>query len=65
VFRVAGDVKFEGLVEAFNVTDRVNPIARNNIFGPGAYPANALASFNQIRAVRDPRSVQFGLRLTF
>jgi Carboxypeptidase regulatory-like domain/TonB dependent receptor len=65
VFRVTRDMKFEGLVEAFNLTGRVNPITRNNTFGPGAYPTNPLASFNQITAVGDPRSVQFGLRLTF
>ena len=65
VFRVTRDMKFEGLVEAFNLTGRVNSITRNNTFGPGAYPANPLASFNQITAVGDPRSVQFGLRLTF
>ena len=65
VFHVTSDMKFEGLVEAFNVTDRVNPITRNNTFGPGAYPANPLASFNQITAVGDPRSLQFGVRLTF
>ena len=65
VFRVTGDMKFEGLVEAFNVTDRVNPITRNNTFGPGAYAANPLAGFDQITAVGDPRSVQFGVRLTF
>jgi len=65
VFRVAGGVKFEGLAEAFNVTNRVNPITRNNTFGPGAYPENPLASFNQITAVGDPRSIQLGARLTF
>jgi hypothetical protein len=65
VFRVTRDIKFEGLVEAFNLTGRVNPITRNNTFGPGAYPASPVASFNQITAVGDPRTVQFGLRLTF
>jgi hypothetical protein len=65
VFRVSGGVKFEGLVEAFNVTNRVNPMTRNNTFGPGAYPSNPLASFNQITAVGDPRGIQLGARLSF
>ena len=65
LFRVAGDVKIEGLVEAFNVTNRVNGLTRNTNFGPGAYPANPVPTFNQITAVGDPRSLQFGVRLTF
>jgi outer membrane receptor for Fe3+-dicitrate len=64
-FRIAGDVKIEGLVEAFNLTDRVNPLTRNVSFGGGAYPANPSSTFNQITAVGDPRTFQFGLRLTF
>jgi hypothetical protein len=58
-------VKAEGLVEAFNVTDRVNNITRNNTFGAGAYPTNPVANFNTITAVGDPRTLQFGVRLTF
>ncbi|HZM96968.1 MAG TPA: TonB-dependent receptor [Vicinamibacterales bacterium] len=65
VFRVAGDVRVEGLVEAFNVTNRVNAVTRNTNFGPGAYPINPVATFNQITAVGDPRTVQFGVRLMF
>jgi hypothetical protein len=64
-FRIRGDVKAEGLVEAFNVTDRVNNITRNNTFGAGAYPTNPVANFNTITAVGDPRTLQFGVRLTF
>jgi hypothetical protein len=64
-FRLAGDVKLEGLVEAFNVTDRVNNLTRNNTFGPGAYPGSPVSTFNQITAVGDPRTIQLGVRLTF
>ncbi len=39
-FRITGDVKIEGLVEAFNVTNRVNNLTRNPTWGPGAYPTN-------------------------
>jgi hypothetical protein len=65
VFRFADELKLEALVEGFNVTNRVNNLTRNANFGPGAYPGNPLPTFNQITAVGDPRSVQFGLRLTF
>jgi hypothetical protein len=55
----------EGLVEAFNLTNRVNALTRNGNFGPGAYPTNPVSTFNQITAVGDPRVLQFGLRMTF
>jgi outer membrane receptor protein involved in Fe transport len=64
-FPLAPHVRVEGLIEAFNLTDRVNPITRNNTFGPGSYPSSPLSSFNTITAVGDPRTLQFGARLTF
>ena len=64
-FPIAGNVKVEGLFEAFNLTNRANPLTRNSTFGPGAYPTSPLATFNQITAVGDPRIFQFGLRMTF
>ena len=63
--RIANDVKLEGLVEAFNLTNRANAITRNTTFGSGAYPTNPVSTFNQITAVGDPRTVQFGVRVTF
>ncbi|MGH9219431.1 MAG: TonB-dependent receptor plug domain-containing protein, partial [Vicinamibacterales bacterium] len=65
VFRISGRVQFEALVEGFNLTDRANVITRNTNFGSGAYPANPSPSFNQITAVGEPRSFQFGARLRF
>ncbi len=64
-FRLGGNTRLEGLVEAFNLTDRVNNLTRNANFGAGAYPANPSSTFNQITAVGDPRTVQLGVRLTF
>ncbi|HVQ12043.1 MAG TPA: hypothetical protein VMS40_00555, partial [Vicinamibacterales bacterium] len=64
-FRIAGSARIDGLVEAFNLTNRVNPLTRNSNFGPGAYPTNPVSTFNQVTAVGDPRTFQFGLRLTF
>jgi hypothetical protein len=64
-FPINRDVKVEGLVEAFNLTDRVNNLTRTTTFGPGAYPANPASNFNTITAVGDPRTIQFGVRLTF
>jgi outer membrane receptor protein involved in Fe transport len=64
-FRLHGSTRVEGLVEAFNLTNRVNAITRNATFGTGSYPLNPVASFNTVTAVGDPRTVQFGLRLSF
>ena len=64
-FRLSGGTRVEGLVEGFNLTDRVNPITRNTTFGPGSYPSNSVSSFNTVTAVGDPRTIQFGARLTF
>ena len=64
-FRITNGVKLEGLVEAFNATDRVNNLTRNTNFGGGAYPTHPVSTFNQITAVGDPRTFQFGVRLTF
>ena len=65
VFAVSNGVRLEGLVEVFNLTNRVNNLTRNTNFGAGAYPASPSSTFNQITAVGEPRSVQLGLRLTF
>ena len=64
-FRIAGDVRVDALVEAFNLTNRTNVLTRNTNFGPGAYPTNPASTFNQITAVGDPRTFQFGFRLSF
>ena len=64
-FRLTGRVQLEALVEGFNLTDHVNVVTRNTNFGPGAYPTNPLPSFNQVTAVGEPRSFQFGARLRF
>ena len=64
-FRIAGNVRAEGLVEVFNLTNRRNALTRNTNFGSGAYPTSPSATFGQVTAVGDPRSTQFALRLRF
>jgi hypothetical protein len=64
-FQLSGGTRVEGLIEAFNLTDRVNPITRNTTFGPGSYPLNPVPSFNTVTAVGDPRTLQFGVRFRF
>ena len=64
-FRVGGRVSIEALAEGFNLTNRRNPLTRNTNFGAGAYPSNPSLTFNQITAVGEPRSFQFGGRVRF
>jgi hypothetical protein len=64
-FGLAGRVRAEALVEAFNATNRTNVLARNANFGSGTYPAEPAPNFRQITAVGEPRSIQLALRLRF
>ena len=64
-FALGGSMRIEALVEAFNLTNRVNHVSINANFGAGAYPASPSATFGQVTAVGDPRSAQFGLRVRF
>jgi len=64
-FRVGSAARVEAAVEAFNVTNHRNDLTRNATFGPGAYPANPLPTYNQVTAVGDPRAFQFALRARF
>jgi outer membrane receptor protein involved in Fe transport len=63
--RFGGRWQFEVLAEGFNLTDRANVVTRNANFGAGAYPDSPALTFNQITAVGEPRSFQFGARVRF
>ena len=65
VFQAGGGAELEALVEAFNLTNHTNVLTRNANFGAGAYPSNPAATFGDITAVGDPRTLQFGLRVRF
>jgi hypothetical protein len=64
-FAAGAGVRVEGLVEAFNLTNRANAVSVQSNFGAGAYPANPSPGFGTATAVGDPRSVQFGVRVRF
>jgi len=64
-FAVGRAVRVDGLVEVFNLTNRMNALTLNANFGAGAYPAGPSPAFGQVTAVGDPRSVQVGVRLRF
>lgn len=62
-FAIGPRVKTEGLVEAFNVTNRANVVSVNGNFGAGAYPSNPAPNFGAPTAVGDPRAFQLGVRV--
>jgi hypothetical protein len=64
-FRITDSIKLEGLAEAFNLTNRANPVTRSSNFGGGVYPTSPVSTFDQITAVGDPRTFQVGVRVTF
>ena len=64
-FRFGTRWQFEVLAEGFNLTDRANVVTRNTNFGAGSYPDSPAPTYNQITAVSEPRSFQFGARLRF
>jgi hypothetical protein len=61
-FRLTERAELETMVEGFNLLNRANYQAPNNVYGTGAAP---LPSFGLPTAAADPRQVQLGLRLTF
>ena len=64
-FRASDQVHVEAMIEAFNLLNHVNGVARNGSFGSGTYPSNPSASFNQTTVVGDPRTLELGLRVSF
>ena len=64
-FTLTDRVKMEAIAEAFNALNHRNNLIRNGAFGAGAYPSSPAATFGQITAVNDARSLQFALRFRF
>ena len=64
-FPLGERLRLEGIAEAFNLLNHVNGVTLNGTFGTGAYPSNPSATFKQITAVADPRTLQLALRLRF
>jgi hypothetical protein len=64
-FALTERYKLETLAEAFNALNHRNDEVPNGTFGTGAYPTTPNATFKQATQVGEPRSVEFGLRLTY
>jgi hypothetical protein len=64
-FAIGERLHLQALAEMFNTLNHVNVATLNGVFGSGIYPTAPSATFKQITAVNDPRTAQFGLRLSF
>jgi len=51
--------------EAFNVLNHVNLGNPNTSFSPGANGLNQSSTFGEVTSARDPRILQFALKLIF
>ena len=64
-FALSERLRLQVLAEMFNTLNHVNVVTLNGVFGTGVYPTVPSPTFRQITAVNDPRTAQFGLRLSF
>lgn len=64
-FHVRERFQLEAVAEAFNVTNHLNGVTLNGLFGAGTYPSSPSLTFRQITAAGDSRAFQFALRVAF
>jgi len=64
-FQLSEKLRLQVLAEGFNLTNHVNGVTLNGVFGTGSYPNNPSPTYKQITAVGDPRTFQFGVRASF
>jgi Carboxypeptidase regulatory-like domain len=55
----------DAIVDVFNLFNRANFTDVNNIFGVGAYPTNASATFGQFQQAGPPRQAQLAVKVNF
>jgi Carboxypeptidase regulatory-like domain len=69
-FRIAGNATLEGILEAFNVFNRVNFFEDTNqssfvIFGQSAYPGSPASTYGKYTQTLPPRQVQMAVKFSF
>jgi hypothetical protein len=58
-------VGIDGIFEVFNLFNRANYTAVNNIFGTGAYPNQPLSTFGQFTQAAAPLQMQLAIKIRF
>jgi len=64
-FSFGSTFAFEGILDVFNLFDRVNYTEINNIFGPGAYPSSGLNTYGLYEQALPGRQFQLGAKFVF
>ena len=60
-----GRMSVDGIFEVFNLFNRSNYTAVNNVFGTGSYPATPAPTFGQFTQAAPPRQIQLALKIGF
>jgi hypothetical protein len=60
-----GRMSVDGIFEVFNLFNRSNYTAVNNVFGTGSYPASPAPTFGQFTQAALPRQIQVALKIGF
>jgi hypothetical protein len=64
-FKLTSRSSAEGIFEVFNLFNRANFTAVDNIFGTGSYPGSPLPTFGQFQTAGPPRQAQLAVKVTF
>ncbi|MEO5741972.1 MAG: carboxypeptidase regulatory-like domain-containing protein [Vicinamibacterales bacterium] len=60
-----GRLRVDGIFEVFNLFNRSNYTAVNNVFGTGSYPTSPAPTFGQFTQAAAPRQIQLALKIGF
>jgi hypothetical protein len=64
-FAFGGGRAIDAIVDVFNILDRTNYTEINNIFGPGAFPANPVSTYGQYTEALPGRQIQLAAKVSF
>jgi hypothetical protein len=64
-FGAGARVRIDGIFEIFNLFNRTNYTAINNVFGSGSYPSTPLPTFGQFTQAAAPLQVQLAIKAGF
>ena len=62
---LVGPLTVDGIFEVFNLFNRSNYTAVNNVFGTGSYPSQAVSTFGQFTQAAAPRQIQLAMKVGF
>jgi hypothetical protein len=62
---VVGPTRVEGIFEIFNLFNRANYTAVNNVWGTGAYPGSPVPSYGKFTQAGPPLQMQLAVKVSF